>query len=263
MHFIDVDSFPDYLSFYSAVFKEHAPALISTTKYQDFLKFKQNGSLLKAEENRISKKVQNFLQDYLCSRFNSEKSGIIQLHWPAVLRQAFFNSGLKFEDGASLLNASVLRTIFKELDEIIVGIEAKGLDFYSDIEMVEGEDSANIVKYLLYDIALDRSQVTWENFRKIFLKQDRMLLSDLRKEFQKVFVLLHKRLEKGFEHEDVIVEMIVGNLLSFYAFTEPVAGERLSVPQKKKGVWTLVEYQVELIELTPPLAWGPHDCHRP
>ncbi len=176
---------------------------------------------------------------------------MIQLHWPVVLRQAFFNVGIKFEEDKSLLKIATLRKLFKELDEIIIGVEAEGLDFYSDPEMVDGEDSSNIVKYLLYDIALDRSQITWENFRKLFLKQDRMLLSELREEFQKVFVLLHKQIKNGSKHEDVIVEMLLGNLLSFYAFTEPVAGDLLSVPQKQDGEWRLVDYEVELMELTP------------
>jgi hypothetical protein len=254
MSFIDIDYIVDATSFYAVIFREDAPCLISSKKWHTFDQPKWNSFLLKhvkKEEVRISKKVKGFLRDYLCKQFDDEKNKVIRAHWPAILRQAFFNIGERSWNAQALFKTETLRKVFKELNEVIIGIEVKGLRFYGEPEMVDGEDSKNIIKYLLHDIALEKRHITWENFRKLFRRQDPKLLEDLRSEFQNVFSLLYDRVKNDSEHEDLVVEMLLGNLLSFYAFTDPKEGEKVFVPQKSEKGWVLVEYQVELIELTP------------
>lgn len=59
------------------------------------------------------------------------------------------------------------------------------------------------------------------------------------------------------EAENFHMEMIVGELLSLYPFLAPKDGEKIAVPQRVDGFWTLVEYTVAEIRLTPKWMGSP------
>lgn len=87
----------------------------------------------------------------------------------------------------------------------------------------------------------------------VLWKPNQELMNEARSLIQDMLVDMHRQMSEGklTESENFHAEVIIGDLLSLFPFFRPVDGEKFSVPVRIEGVWTLVEYKVKSIKLTP------------
>lgn len=195
--------------------------------------------------NRSSNSIIKEFKKYICNLYPEE--AFIRKNASAVVDQALFNLGIRKSE---LKQGKIVEAVYKELDQIILAVEPEGLSPFKNPSMIKGQHAKNVMKYLLHEMAWDKSALSWDFFKKVFSKESPQFLLELRKEFAELFLQLQSKAATGVHH-DLIVEMYIGNLLSLYAFTNPHANERLSIPCKIGKTWRLTEYRVDCIEITP------------
>lgn len=94
---------------------------------------------------------------------------------------------------------------------------------------------------------------SWSTFKAVFVQRDPKLLKELRLAFQNGFEHLFSQLQgqtlSEEQHEQV--QLYLSNCLSLLPYSDPTPYETIKIPQFIEDQWTLVEYHVVPIELTP------------
>ncbi len=94
--------------------------------------------------------------------------------------------------------------------------------------------------------------ISLTTLRAVFLRRDPVLLKEFRFAFQQGFLHLFSQLEgQELEHHQMEqVQMYLSNCLCLMVYSDLNPYESILIPQLVKGKWILVDYKIELIELT-------------
>lgn len=108
------------------------------------------------------------------------------------------------------------------------------------------EEAENAVKFILSTVPFQASFLSKKLFCMCFQKRDpaflQAVLDELQKWSKRLFDIVRKE-------ENPLAEIELCHILAMYPFLDPVG--TLIVPQKINGVYQLIQYAVEPIELTP------------
>lgn len=199
--------------------------------------------------------VESHLKQNLLEQYSDPlKKRLVARHFEKILFQACFNAGLDPNSPSVFLEADKVRKLFTELKEIIVAIEPKGIKVYPTKNMQTQDNLHNLVKYLLYDIPFSGEMITLKNIKAALIKKNPNLINQVKQEFHSIFKSIFEQ-RKG--HDDFILEMLIGNLLSLFTYFKPKKGEKIQIPQKIGGSWQLIEFKIEKIRLTPKILGSP------
>ena len=125
---------------------------------------------------------------------------------------------------------------------------------YKDQEFVPGESGRNFIKHIFSGTALSSKMINWDFVKSLLFTKNESLLKEIREELQLYMVRLATELnEDKYKNpsDQKQAEVLVGNILALYPFFEPSDGTTLKVPQKINDKWELVNYQLDLIPMTP------------
>lgn len=127
-----------------------------------------------------------------------------------------------------------------------------------------GEAARNVVKWLFSDLAFSSKMITWEIFKALFIKRNPKVFGEMRAAVSEILTNLgtdtknHTRQCANVSEQVDLKEILIGNALCIYAFTEPNHNEKVTVPVKINNEWKGVEYQVKKIPLTPGAPTSPY-----
>lgn len=117
---------------------------------------------------------------------------------------------------------------------------------FDEGDYVENENAKNLLKLLISGRPFSWKMVNWELAKGLLIQKNEALLKEVREELQRYFLRLSGSDQKQ-------VEILMGNLLAIYPFFEPGHHSHLTLPQKINDAWVMVEYEVDLLPMTP--AW--------
>lgn len=120
-------------------------------------------------------------------------------------------------------------------------------------------------QYLVYNIlrgnapSLNEITKTGELLLAILWEPNLELLNEARSLIKNLLFDMHRQFasEKITSTDRFHLEMIMGDLLSLYPFLKPEDGETIKLPVQIEGVYNLVEYTTNRIEMTPDLLSSP------
>lgn len=235
-----------------------SPLSVIDSSFQTFSSKALVESETKAKQNiekmRIVDLVKNCLKYSVLLNYSEEQKPTIEKHWEKVLEQACFNAGEDQKNSSTFLSIAKVSKIYKELQSVIYAIEPKGISLHYNHDTEQGENIANIVRFIHYDIPLDKNIATWNNFKMVFLSEGHDNIVSFRNELQKSLLTIQDlALEE--KHSDKIVNMLIGQDLSYFTYTNPPDGHIVRIPQKINGKWQLSSLKVKKIPLTP--SWCP------
>lgn len=217
--------------------------------FLSFLNQKKQNDLLNACLNLSNLKSQ------VLKRYSEKDKPLIEKNFPKVLKQACFHLSFKEKDPASFLESNLMK-LEEEFKTIIAAIEPIGIQVYQSKKMEEERDIQNVIKYMFYDIPISRELINLNNIKAIFFKKNPLFLSQARNEFQNIFNYFFQEL-KNKKHDELVIEMLLGNILSFYCYMQPIHNELITVPQKIGDKWKEIPFRVEKIKLTPFIFGSP------
>lgn len=122
------------------------------------------------------------------------------------------------------------------------------------------DDPISIAKHALSVLMMGwPKKGTWGNLvsaralRAVFINRDTELLKYARLFFQEGLIHVFEQIQnKSFtEQEHRQIEFYLSNCLCFFPFFDPNPYESLKIPEYFNNQWTLVEYKITAIELTP------------
>jgi len=133
----------------------------------------------------------------------------------------------------------------------------------SATEYKENDRHANIIKSIFSNLGFSSHLLSPSFLGSLLVRKDVSELMGLRLQIQGV-------LNRLFTQEEILLdccnvkdklnqkEILINNILSYYAFTEPLQNESLRVPTKVDGEWKMIEYRVDKIRLTSPVFSDPY-----
>ena len=154
----------------------------------------------------------------------------------------------------------------KEIKKILKGIdnfEAYGSApqvYNNELRYVKGEDVKNLVKFFISEATFSLNIASTKLLKALLIKHDPYLLSLVTQELQRVSkqIVEDMNAKKSISpHEQMLTEMLVGNILAIYPFMEPSNGQPLAIPQFLNGKWQLIDYTVEKMQITHPSLGDP------
>lgn len=155
----------------------------------------------------------------------------------------------------------------QEGDKIPGIIEAVGLednlyditpDWDSDDPKVDAE---NVIK-LLMGAPFDNRVFSWGLTKAIMFSKDKERMKGFKTALQKVAIKIFENLKSADQannrEQEMLAEVLLGNVLSLLPIMDPTRGQGFSVPQKFDvevdgwivKQWRLVEYRIEVLPLT-------------
>lgn len=199
--------------------------------------------------------VESRLKESLLSQYTDDsKKSLVSRHFEKILLQACFNVNLDHSDSSVFLEAGKLNKLFTELKKVVIAVEPKGIDVYPEKKTQKNDNIHNLIKYLLYDIPFSSEMITWQNIKAALINTDPKLVDQIKHEFHKIFKSVFDQRKN---HDDFILEMLLGNLLSLFTYFKPKNGEKVNIPQKTGNNWEFIEFKVEKIKLTPKILGSP------
>lgn len=149
--------------------------------------------------------------------------------------------------------AKIFNEIDIKLSNITINKDAD-LDIYESLKSENLTPPAKILKTLL-GAPFDSSVVTKELVKCLTVSKNEQFMSDFRNAIQKAILDIYVQLqdpETDSEKEEFLKAQL-GNLFSFYPFAEPGHGSMLCVPRKIDDKWKMVEYEVDVLSLSPKM----------
>lgn len=207
-----------------------------------------------AEKKQIREQTIEFLKNAIRDRYSEYCLNEQEVH--DALKQAFFNAGVSMSN--TRLTGNAARKVFDQIDSVITGFNNESLLPGLQNHQATGPDDLRAAfAYLLTDQGLSSELISWDNFKAIFFNPNPKMMQRARGEIQDI---LHELFQQtnGISHErSKMLETLIGNVLSFYAYMDPQSGETLTIPQKINGEWQEVQYDVERLQLTPDYLGSP------
>lgn len=170
-----------------------------------------------------------------------------------VFNQLLAESGVSYD---ALRTVNAAERVFKKIDEGFFVLGGSIPDVYSEGLLLSPggspeADAKNVVK-LLMGASFNRTAVSWRLLSAVFISKNNKRMQALKNELERVSkVLCEQHLSSCSPAQERLIEIFLGNILALYPFTEPENGSDIIVPQKIEGRWKLVNYQVEVLPLTP------------
>lgn len=132
-------------------------------------------------------------------------------------------------------------------------VDENGKPCYED-----GKQAENIVKMIFSDLKLSRQLISGKVAKALLIKKNPEVLKGMRTALQSMLDKLEadedEHLRACDNQPDEVLNqksVVIGNILSIYAFTEPNEGDELRVPVKVGDKWENVTYRVNRLKLTP------------
>ncbi len=195
------------------------------------------------------------LKTQILAKYPKPGQNLIEKNFSKILRQALFHLSLEEKKPQSFMG-DTLKKLENEFHSIIAAIEPFGIQVYPSKKTEENKDIRNVVKYLFYDIPVSRELINLQNIKAIFFKKNPLFLSQVRSEFQSIFNHIFQEI-KNKKHDELIIEMLIGNILSLYCYMQPSDLELITIPQKIESKWMEIPFKVEKIKLTPLILGSP------
>ncbi len=148
------------------------------------------------------------------------------------------------------LNHSVeVKKVWDKIDEkIILAVSSASFDLKMSDENSPAAKAENIVKALMGG-QLNLDMVTMDLVRAVLVEKDHSFMAGFQQGLNGVLEQIWEKLQAT--PNDPFLEILIGAVLSLYPFCEPEKGTRLNVPRKIKDEWKLVEFEINMLNLTP------------
>jgi hypothetical protein len=195
------------------------------------------------------------LKTEVLKKYPIDKKNLIEKNFSKILKQACFHLNLKSSKAKSF-QKDTFNALLNEIIFTIAAIEPLGIQVYPSKKMEDNEDIRNVIKYLFYDLPVSKQLLNLHNIKAIFFKKNPIFLSQVRSEFQNILNHLYKEITTKL-HDELIIEMLIGNILSFYCYMQPKHHELIVIPQKIDGHFEEIPFRVEKIKLTPFIFGSP------
>lgn len=121
-------------------------------------------------------------------------------------------------------------------------------------QLKRGEDARNFAKFLFTDIGAGLAMASTKLARALLIKRDPELLKGVKAEFEYMGAKIVEEMNKKTSitpEEQMLTEMLVGNILAIYTFLDAKDGDKFKVPQFVDNQWQLATYDVTRIQMTP------------
>ncbi len=202
----------------------------------------QNFVLGDGSEDETAARVKQFLLNDIEDRYLDipRQQAVIARHWETILDQACTNVG---EDSSVLnnfLSVDKVRKISKELRHIIVAVTPEGESPWGSYEPQEEQSIRNVLKYLLH--AVPFSQIcSCDLVHQLTYRSDQEFTDELKGELQGLLRNLYTRASQPDGKDDLILEMMIGQVIALIAFLSCYKEEDLlEIPVKVEKEWKLV-----------------------
>jgi hypothetical protein len=206
-------------------------------------------SFIKEKKTRLHV-IETHLLKMVKESFSLKEQDHISDKWNLILKQAYFNTGIKRNKLSK--NKAAISVVLKELNSVILAIESHGFTPFDEMRSIDGDDAKNLVKYLLHDCDKTTKPITLKDLKPLLVKENPLFLNRVREEFQNVLNNLYHKINLGFEYHSHVIEMLVGHILSMFVLTEPEKDSHISIPVLMNNTqWKLVKYTFDKIPLTP------------
>lgn len=123
-----------------------------------------------------------------------------------------------------------------------------------------GQDAENFLKFVFGEQPMELALASIPLLKALAITKNPLLLETVRNGIQDYLKRLHQHLEQDpiNDHDARMGELLIGNILALYPFFEPNEGDQLAIPQKIDGAWKLVNYTVNLLQMTPSWKGDPY-----
>ncbi len=177
---------------------------------------------------------------------NTQEKEFIRSNWKKVREYGCQNAGLK-KWGPHLLRLDSQEKLEKAFANIIAGLEMTGLKLWK--ETAHDPHMEDIFRLFFDDdSSLKEVNFTLEEKSALLWKYNENLIVQFRDRFEKIFFDLHAESVWN-QHDPLVTEMLIGNLISLYPFFDPPSGHEVELLQLIGGKWTMVRYTAEIIPL--------------
>jgi pimeloyl-ACP methyl ester carboxylesterase len=206
----------------------------------------------KEDRRQTVEKIKGWLEEGIREKLQRGKEDVQDV-LPRLLRSC----GVK---ESKLIEVNSVKKVLDAIDRLQVAGQAPQLK-KAKPSFIPHDNARNFMKFLFSDQPLSTAFVNWKLVKGLLFQKDEALLKDIRIEFQNYCIKLAKQLNKpqfAGPHEQKLADILIGNLLALYPFFEPDDGDLLALPQKIKGKWELVNYRVNLLQMTPDWKGDPY-----
>lgn len=209
-------------------------------KRLDYLRFPWKGWCHYTQKRNLDTCILNKVTALFQERYKLKDEKCFQKIWSEI--------GASIWTPSSPLTAGTLREIDRAFKSRLIyhgpGMEAPQRDQTTDPRV------QNLIHVLMHGGQLSGDIVSYQAIQAIFVKKDRSLLKDFRKELQREFNHLALNPPKN-PQEEVMWRAFFGNLIALLPFSYPPNGiETISLPLLSNGSCRQVEYNIEVIPLS-------------
>lgn len=230
---------------------------LKINKINDFSDFKSyisttNLKKIHSEQgnHEATKKIKKLLEDGIQEKLHIKENQNIL---PRLLR----NQGIKEN---KLTKVKHVKKILQAINRLELIGQVPLFDEENPF-IIPHDNARNFMKFIFSDQPLSRDFINWKLVSGLIFQKNETMLKDIRVEFQNYCITLANKLNKpefAAPQEQKLAEILIGNLLALYSFFEPDDEDSFIIPQKINNKWELVDYRVNLLQMTPNWKGDPY-----
>lgn len=194
------------------------------------------------------------LRDHIHDKFGVSFNQGEDFSIDSVFDQLMVESKNSYKD---LRTVGAVQKLFKTIKSNIIEVAGTLFPVHKDGLALRADKSAeaeaeNVIKIMM-GAPFNKSVISSKLIKAVFISKDRIQMDGFKNELESVSKSIYSHLttEVVTPEQEKLAEMILGNILALYPFSEPAGDSTLQVPQKIAGKWEMVTYTVDNLPMTP------------